>query len=148
MRVSVFTADGRIVRHHACRAPEKAEEWYLHWLYKIGDGTVGRVVLHQGNLKYNSARIYQDVTKRPAGNPPVRPDRGRAAFALPWGSRVEVPAGIYRPYDYVDCERVEFAHGMIVESRPGGLHAVRFDGYPNVVDYTAKEAKQFTVHAA
>lgn len=139
MRVSVFNASGGIVRHHACKAPERADEWFTHWIYRIDGHAVARVVLHQGNLKFSSFRIYQDRRERPAGDPPPRP-----AFRIPQGTRITVPNALYRPKDLdAECNEIFFSTGVVVESWPGGLHAIRFDGYQHVVDYTAREAKKF-----
>jgi hypothetical protein len=67
---------------------------------------------------------------------------------LPIGQRVTLPAaGIYLPYSFDDNgDRVAYRRGVIVEhlGANGGV-AVKFDEYPNVVDYTGREAHQFSV---
>lgn len=60
------------------------------------------------------------------------------------GARIIVPAGIYAPTSYADnADGKRCARGTVVES--GHLVAVRFDGYPNVVDYSRREAARFAV---
>lgn len=67
---------------------------------------------------------------------------------LPIGQIVTLPAqGIYLPYSFDDNgDRIEYRRGVIVEhlGASGGV-AVKFDDYPNVVDYSGREARQFSV---
>ena len=63
---------------------------------------------------------------------------------LPVGKRVKICGdAIYRPVSYdADGNRVEHIFGEIVEHlgmMPNCGVAIRFDGYPNVVDYSNRE---------
>ena len=66
---------------------------------------------------------------------------------LPIGQTVRVPAGMYSPNIYSedapDCAK-RLSIGQISEHLANGSVAVKFGGYPNTVDYTAREAAQFS----
>lgn len=62
------------------------------------------------------------------------------------GQIVEIPEHIYTPKDYRNGCEVSFCVGRIVEVSVN-LVSVFFFGYPNVCDYSIREANQFTLAA-
>lgn len=63
---------------------------------------------------------------------------------LPEGFRVSVPPYLYRPTCYDEAGDFPAVVGTVVESH-GHLVAVKFDLYPNTVDYTVAEAALFGI---
>lgn len=55
------------------------------------------------------------------------------------GTRVAVPEHLYRPQCYDEAGEFHAVLGHVVEAHPT-LLAIKFDLYPNTVDYTAREA--------
>lgn len=137
-RVSIFAAGAAIhfrpERHFACKDPERAEFIYHQWRAKIDGDKIARVILHEGNLKHRSFKILSDATTR--ADAPPKKARCKSIY-IHYGTAVIIPADLYRP-----SEVSPDAPAEIVESWVDGLHAVKFPGYPNVVDYTASEARR------
>ena len=64
---------------------------------------------------------------------------------LPVGQGVDLSPNSYAPFTYsADGERIVHCSGRVVEHLANGGVAVKFEGYPNAVDYTAREARKFT----
>lgn len=76
-------------------------------------------------------------------------DRSSPHHWLPVGQAVRVEAEkLYRPSSFTESgERYFHFQGTIAEHLVGGGVSVKFDNYPNIVDYTRKEAARFiTIH--
>ena len=65
---------------------------------------------------------------------------------LPIGQFVRAPTDeFYLPHGYDSAgNRIEFRDGQIVEHLSSGGVAVKFDRYPHVTDYSAREAARFS----
>lgn len=146
-RISIFVPGVALatmpLKHFACKKAERAELLFEQWRGKIGTDykgqMVGRVVVHEGNLKYASYRILSDATEQKDAVIRIKQD----LFRITVGTLVEVPEWMYRPR-----EVAADAFAEVVESWAGGLQALRFVGSDTVVDYTAEEARKWRVTRA
>jgi hypothetical protein len=62
------------------------------------------------------------------------------------GTKIIVPNFLYAPVSYTAdslAHPVKHVFGHIAEELSNGAVGVKFDGYPNIVDYTAKEVRHF-----